>query len=159
VTDPAFHSRTAATEADVFAAIYETRVPLRRPGRAALLVVTKIGDQLAGVPAQLNVVPADRDRIPLVGEKPPAISTDTLQSAGGDIAAQLEAGYGDRIQFIHQEVYAGNDPAKGLRAPLRRFGLRSEPWLFVFDRNGRLTARLEGSFGFGAFERALKSAL
>jgi len=206
VTDPAFRSRTAAAEDDVFAAIYETRVPLRRPGRAALLVVTKIGDKLAGASAQLNVVTPERDRIPRPGEKPPPISTDTVQSAGGDIAsidtrqphddmhdtdfaevsgrkpvallfatpalcasrvcgpvvdiaAQLKNGYGDRVQFIHQEVYAGNDPAKGLREPLRRFRLRSEPWLFVFDRSGRLTARLEGSFGFNAFERALKSAL
>lgn len=63
------------------------------------------------------------------------------------------------MQFIHQEVFVDNQPGKGLRAPLRAFGLESEPWLFVFDRQGRLTARLEGSFGFNAFERALRSAL
>jgi hypothetical protein len=206
VTDPAYRSRTAAAEDDVFAAIYETHVRLTRPGRASILAVTRIGDKLAGAPAQLNVVTPARDRIPRPGETPPAISTDTLQAAGGDlasidtrrphddmhdtdfadvigrkpvallfatpalcaskvcgpvvdIAAQLKAGYGDRVQFIHQEVYAGNDPAKGLREPLRRFALRTEPWLFVFDRSGRLTTRLEGSFGFAAFERALKSAL
>jgi len=28
----------------------------------------------------------------------------------------------------------------------------------VFDRQGRVTTRLEGSFGFNAFERALKTA-
>jgi hypothetical protein len=48
---------------------------------------------------------------------------------------------------------------RGLREPLRRFHLQTEPWLFVFDRTGRLTSRLEGSFGFSAFERALKTAL
>jgi hypothetical protein len=206
VTDPAYRSRTAAAEDDVFAAVYEAQVPLTRAGRASVLVVTRTGDRLAGAPAQLNVVAPGRDRIPRPGEKPPAITTDTVQSAGGDIAsidtrlphddmhdvdfadvigrkpvallfatpalcaskvcgpvvdiaAQLKAGYGDRVQFIHQEVYAGNDPAKGLREPLRRFGLKTEPWLFVFDRSGRVTARLEGSFGFAAFERALKSAL
>jgi hypothetical protein len=206
VTDPAYRSATAAGEDDVFAAVYETQVRLNRPGRASILAVTRIGDKLAGASAQLNVVEPARDRIPRPGERPPAISTDTVQSVGGDIAsidtrrphddmhdtdfadvigrepvallfatpalcaskvcgpvvdiaAQLKAGYGDRVQFIHQEVYAGNDPAKGLRAPLRRFALRSEPWLFVFDRSGRVTARLEGSFGFAAFERALKSAL
>jgi hypothetical protein len=206
VTDPAFRSQTAAAEEDEFAAIYETQIALRRPGRAAVLVVTRIGDQLAGAPTQLNVVPAARDRIPRPGQKPPAISTDTVQSANGDIAsidtrvppddmhdadfadvigrkpvallfatpalcaskvcgpvvdiaAQLKSTYGERVQFIHQEVYVANDPAKGLREPLRRFHLKSEPWLFVFDRGGRVTARLEGSFGFDAFERALRSAL
>jgi hypothetical protein len=206
VTDPAFRSQTAASEKDVFAAIYETQVPLTRPGRASILVVTKIGDKLAGAPTELRVMPVARDRIPRPGEKPPAITTDTVQSANGniasidtrvppddmhdvdfadvigkrpvalliatpalcasrvcgpvvDIAAQLEASYGDRVQFIHQEVYVGNDPNKGLREPLRRLNLRTEPWLFVFDRSGRVTARLEGSFGFDAFERAIRSAL
>jgi len=76
-----------------------------------------------------------------------------------DIAAQMQQEYGDRLAFIHQEVYVDNDPAKGLRAPLRAFNLPTEPWLFVFDEQGRLTTRLEGSFGFNAVERALKSAL
>jgi hypothetical protein len=206
VTDPAYRSKTAAGEDDVFAAVYETRVPLRRPGTASILVVTKIGAKLAGATAQLDVVAPGRDRIPRRGQRPPAISTDTVASAHGDlgsidtrqphddmhdvdfadvigkkpvallfatpalcasrvcgpvvdIAAQLKAGYGDRVQFIHQEVYVGNDPGKGLREPLRRFDLKTEPWLFVFDRSGRVSARLEGSFGFDAFERALKSAL
>jgi hypothetical protein len=71
----------------------------------------------------------------------------------------MKATYGKRIDFIHQEVYVDNDPSKGLREPLRRFNLRSEPWLFVVDRQGRITARLEGSIGVRAFEQALKSAL
>ncbi len=206
VTDPAFRSRTAAAEDDIFAAIYETQVPLTKPGSASILVVTKIGDKLAGAPAELNVTTVASDDIPRPGEKPPAITTDTVQKASGDIAsidtrlppddmhdtdfadvigkrpvallfatpalcasrvcgpvvdiaAQLKASYGDRVQFIHQEVFVANDPNKGLRKPLLDFNLKTEPWLFVFDRSGRVTARLEGSFGFDAFERALKSAL
>jgi len=42
---------------------------------------------------------------------------------------------------------------------MRAFNLPSEPWLFVIGRDGRITERLEGSFGLGAFERALKTAL
>ena len=76
-----------------------------------------------------------------------------------DIALQLKATYGDRIEFIHQEVFNDNDPKRGLRRPLLGFNLRTEPWLFVFDKLGRLAERLEGSFGFNAVERALKSAL
>lgn len=206
ITDPAFRSQTAAAEGDPFAAIYEAQVPLRRAGKASLLVVTHVGGKLAGAGTQVDVIPVGRDRIPRVGERPPAITTDTVQSANGDVAAietrlppddmhdvdfadvvgrkpvallfatpalcasrvcgpvvdvaaQLKSTYGDRVQFIHQEVYVDNEVAKGLREPLRRFNLRTEPWLFVFDRSGRVTARLEGSFGFNAFERALRSAL
>jgi hypothetical protein len=206
VTDPAFRSKTAATEKDPFAAVYETQVPLRRAGSASILVVTKVGGKLAGAPAQIDVTTSSRDRILRPGQRPPAIHTDTVQSAGGnirsidtrlppddmhdvdfadvigkkpvallfatpalcasrvcgpvvDVAAQLKDTYGDRMQFIHQEVYVDNKADRGLRAPLRRFRLQTEPWLFVFDRTGRLTARLEGSFGFNAFERALKTAL
>jgi hypothetical protein len=76
-----------------------------------------------------------------------------------DIALQTKAKYGHRVEFIHQEVYVDNDPSKGLREPLRRFNLRTEPWLFVVDERGIVTARLEGSFGIKAFERAVETAL
>ena len=206
VTDPAFRSQTAAGEDDPFAAVYETQVPFTRAGSHAILVVTEVNGQLVGAGTQVTVIPQARDAIPRPGERPPAIHTDTVASADGDIesidtrlppddmhdvdfadavgekpvallfatpalcasrvcgpvvdiAAQLKATYGDRMEFIHQEVYVDNEVSKGLREPLRRFNLRTEPWLFVFDREGRVTARLEGSFGFNAFERALKTAL
>jgi hypothetical protein len=76
-----------------------------------------------------------------------------------DEALQMRAKYGKRIEFIHQEVYVDNDVKKGLREPLKRFNLATEPWLFVVGRDGRITARLEGSFGLAAFDRALKTAL
>jgi hypothetical protein len=102
----------------------------------------------------------------VVGKKPVALLFATPQLCQSrvcgpvvDIAAQMKAKYGNRVDFIHQEVYVDNDPNKGLREPLRRFNLRSEPWLFVVGRDGRITARLEGSVGLGAFERALKTAL
>jgi hypothetical protein len=37
--------------------------------------------------------------------------------------------------------------------------LETEPWLFTVDRDGRVAAQLEGSFGNGAFENAVKAAL
>ena len=48
---------------------------------------------------------------------------------------------------------------KGLRAPLRKYGLQTEPWLFVVDREGRVAARLEGSFGLQAFENSVRLGL
>lgn len=102
----------------------------------------------------------------VVGSKPVALLFATPQLCQSrvcgpvvDVALQLRARYGDQVQFIHQEVYTRNDPKQGLREPLQRFSLPTEPWLFVVGKDGRITARLEGSFGLDAIERALKTAL
>lgn len=102
----------------------------------------------------------------VVGSRPVALLFATPQLCQSrvcgpvvDVALQLRARYGDQVQFIHQEVWTGNDPQQGLREPLQRFKLPTEPWLFVVGKDGRITARLEGSFGLDAIERALKTAL
>ncbi len=102
----------------------------------------------------------------VVGKKPVALLFSTPQLCQSrvcgpvtDVAEQMKATYGKRMDFIHQEVYVDNDPRKGLREPLRQFNLRTEPWLFVVNRQGRITARLEGSIGVNAFEQAIKTAL
>jgi len=205
LTQARYRSKQAATETDPFAAVYAAHVSFAKPGKWAVLVATRSGGRLVGAPAQVTVSTKAADRVPDVGEPAPAVRTDTLENAKGDvsridtreppsemhedfaavrgkkpvallfstpqlctsrvcgpvtdIALQLQASYGDRMTFIHQEVYADNDPQKGLREPLRRFNLATEPWLFVVDENGRITARLEGSFGVRAFEEAVKSGL
>jgi hypothetical protein len=102
----------------------------------------------------------------VLGKKPVALLFSTPQLCQSrvcgpvtDVAMQLKAKYGDRMEFIHQEVYKDNDVNKGLRPPLEAFHLRTEPWLFVINKDGKITARLEGSFGVTAFENALKTAL
>jgi hypothetical protein len=102
----------------------------------------------------------------VLGDKPvvllmatPALCQTRVCGPVTDIAAQMQKEYGDRAVFIHQEVYEDNDVKKGLREPLREFGLRTEPWLFTFTGDGRVAARLEGSFGNGAFRRAVEAAL
>jgi hypothetical protein len=76
-----------------------------------------------------------------------------------DIAVQLEHQFGNRIQFIHEEVYVDNQPSKGLRPQLKAFHLQTEPWLFTVNRRGVIAARLEGSFGVHAFTQAIEAAL
>jgi len=101
-----------------------------------------------------------------VGAKPVALLFATPQLCASrvcgpvvDVALQLRSRYGDQVEFIHQEVYTDNEPEKGLRKPLQAFNLPTEPWLFVVGEHGRITARLEGSFGLDAFEQALQTAL
>jgi hypothetical protein len=101
-----------------------------------------------------------------LGKKPVALLFATPQLCQSrvcgpvvDVGLQLRSRYGDKVEFIHQEVYTDNDPNKGLRKPLQEFNLPTEPWLFVVGKDGKITARLEGSFGLNAFEQALKTAL
>jgi hypothetical protein len=205
VTKPAFRSQNAAVESSPIAQIYAAEVPFERAGSYAVLAVTKQGSSLVGAPAQVEV--KRRTSIPDVGDRPPAVETDTVASAAGNLAAidtrrpfarelhetsfkdvlgrkpvallfatpqlcqsrvcgpvvdielQMKEKYGDRMTFIHQEVYRDNQVDKGLRPSLRAFGLQTEPWLFTVDSDGRIAARLEGSFGVKEFEQAVQAAL
>jgi hypothetical protein len=102
----------------------------------------------------------------VVGKKPVALLFSTPQLCQSfvcgpvtDIELQMKSRYGDKMTFIHQEVYVDNDVNKGLREPLKQFNLRTEPWLFVVNAKGVITARLEGSIGVRQFENAVKSGL
>jgi hypothetical protein len=102
----------------------------------------------------------------VAGKKPVALLFATPQLCQSrvcgpvtDIALQLHQRYGDRVQFIHQEVFEGNNASNPLREPLRRFSLQTEPWLFTVDKSGRIAARLEGSFGLRAFQDAVEASL
>ena len=207
VTDPAFRSRQAASETDLFAAVYGADVRFSKPGNWSVLTVTQSGGGMLAAPTQVKVVTSDKDPIPEVGEAAPKVQTDTVASAKGDeesidtriptapdlhqesfadvvgkkpvallfatpqlcqsrvcgpvvdIGEQMKSRYGKQVEFIHQEVYKNNDPKQGLRRPLERLNLATEPWLFVVGKDGRITARLEGSFGISAFEKALNTAL
>jgi hypothetical protein len=102
----------------------------------------------------------------VVGKEPVALLFATPQLCQSRVCGpvtdemlQLKAKYGDDMTFIHQEVFVDNDPDKGVRPPLKRFNLPSEPWLFTVDADGRIAARLEGSIGLAEFEGAIKAAL
>jgi hypothetical protein len=108
----------------------------------------------------------EADFADVIGQRPvallfatPALCQSRVCGPVTDIALSLEARYGRRMTFIHQEVYRGNDPNRGLRPQLQAFHLQTEPWLFTFDRRGRIARRLEGAFGVNAFRAAIAAAL
>ncbi len=185
-------------------AIYWTQVPVARSGIFDLLALTRAGGRLIGSTGEIAV--ALTTPIPGVGQRPPAISTETLSSTGGnvgllttrlppenmhavsfnqvlgkrpvallfstpelctsrvcgpvtDIAVELQHEFGNRIAFIHQEIYVDNQPTKGLRPQLAAFHIETEPWLFTFNRQGVIAARLEGAFGVNEARQAIESAL
>lgn len=101
----------------------------------------------------------------VVGKKPVALLFATPQLCSSrlcgpvtDMAAQMQSKYGDRVTFIHNEVYVDNDASKDYRSQLKAFGLKTEPWLFTVDSRGKIAARLEGAFGMAEFEQAVQAA-
>ena len=144
--------------------------PVPAVGEKAPKVHTDTLDSASGDVSKIDTrqPPSDmhEDFAEVVGKKPVALLFSTPQLCASrvcgpvtDIALQMKAKYGDQMTFIHQEVYVDNDASKGLREPLKQFNLPTEPWLFVVDKNGTITARLEGSIGVGAFEDAVKTGL
>jgi hypothetical protein len=73
-----------------------------------------------------------------------------------DVAEQLKQLYGDKVAFIHVEIYNDNDPSKNVRPQVRAFHLPSEPWLFAIGRDGRIKFVIEGAFGVEELTRVVK---
>ncbi|HEU4701693.1 MAG TPA: hypothetical protein VFS37_04355 [Conexibacter sp.] len=147
------------------------RSPVPDVGDPAPRIHTPTLASVGGDVAQIDTrVPPSRlhdvDFFDVVGRRPvallfatPALCRSRVCGPVADEAVQLQTAYGDRMAFIHTEVYVDNDPNKGLRPQLRAFGLSSEPWLFVIDAHGRVAARLEGAFGIDEFREAIERGL
>jgi hypothetical protein len=138
------------------------------PPRISTDTVASAAGDLASIDTRRPFAP-DLHRVnfkDVLGKKPVALLFATPQLCQSrvcgpvvDIALQMQQKYGDRMAFIHEEVYRDNQVSKGLRSQLKAFHLQTEPWLFTIDRNGRIAARLEGSFGVNEFQRAIQAAL
>jgi hypothetical protein len=65
-------------------AIYTTEVPVAHKGTYTILALTRTPKGLIGSPGEIAVAPSSL--IPNVGQRPPAIATDTPATVHGDIA-------------------------------------------------------------------------
>jgi hypothetical protein len=99
----------------------------------------------------------------VLGKKPvvlifatPALCQSRVCGPVVDITEQVEHEVGDGVDFIHMEVYNNNNASDGLRPQLREFGLRTEPWVFVIDRQGIIRTRLQGAFDAAELESAVR---
>lgn len=72
-----------------------------------------------------------------------------------DVALQVKAAVGDKVAFVHQEVYKDNKVEEGVRPQLGAYRLATEPWTFVIDRHGIIRARFEGALSPGELQRAV----
>lgn len=98
----------------------------------------------------------------VVGKKPVVIVFATPQLCVSrvcgpvvDVAEQVRAGVGDKVAFVHNEIYNDNDTSKGFRPQVQAFHLPTEPWTFVIDKAGKVVARFEGAESVGELQRAV----
>lgn len=141
-------------------------------GQAAISMHTETLSQVGGDAAKVTTrVPPDKDMVSedfatVLGRKPvvlvfatPALCQSRVCGPDVDVAEQVKAELGDRVAFIHQEIYVDNKLDKGLRPQLGKWRLESEPWLFVIGRDRRIKARIEGAVSVAELRRAVRAAL
>ena len=142
------------------------RVPA--PGGRAPLIRTPTVDDVGEISSIETRIPPDTmhsvDYADALGERPivvlfatPALCQSRVCGPVVDIAEQVKSEFdGEDVAFIHMEVYRENQIDRGIRSQLRAFGLTTEPWLFVIDRSGRVSAAIEGGFSAGELTGAVR---
>ncbi len=140
-------------------------------GEQAPLIHTPTASDVGGDLAKIDTrVPPDQmhavDYADAYGRKPialvfatPALCQSRVCGPVVDVAQQVADKYGDEVDFIHMEVYDENNPGRGIRPQLEAFGLQTEPWTFLIDRDGVVRDRIEGAYGVFELEQALKKIL
>jgi hypothetical protein len=149
-------------------AVVGTSSDIPQVGDKGPKVHTLTADDVGGDVGQIDTrVPHDDmhsdDLANVLGRKPvvllfatPALCQSRVCGPVVDVAEQVKEQYGDRVAFIHQEIYNKNDINAGLRPQVQAFNLKTEPWLFVIDKQGKITTRIEGAFDVGELENAVK---
>jgi hypothetical protein len=104
----------------------------------------------------------DVDFADVLGKQPvvllfatPALCQSRVCGPVVDVAAQVKRDRPDDAAYIHMEIWNDNDPNKGAREQVLDYHLRTEPWLFVIDSDGKVSTRIEGAFSVDELEQAL----
>lgn len=130
-----------------------------RPGEKAPLIQTPTASSVGGDLAKLSTrVPPDTQNkvnyADVLGKEPilllfttPKFCQSRVCGPAVDVAEQAQHEFEGKANFIHMEIYNDNDPSKGVRPQVRRFHLPTEPWLFAINREGVVSAAIEGGFG------------
>lgn len=139
-----------------------------RPGQKAPKIHTPTPADVGGDLAKITTrIPPDTqnrvDYAEVLGKEPILLLFATPQFCQSrvcgpvvDVAEQVKQEYGNKAAFIHMEIYKDNDPSKGVRSQVRAFNLPSEPWLFAINRQGTVSAVIEGAFGLERLTAVVK---
>jgi hypothetical protein len=97
----------------------------------------------------------------------PAFCQSRICGPVTDVAEQVKSEYGDRMDFIHMEIYNDNKPTQNgnsgvlgnLRPQVRAYHLETEPVAFAIDKRGVIVDRLQGAFSVEELTAAVRKAL
>jgi hypothetical protein len=139
-------------------------------GDMAPRIHTPTADEVADISEIDTRIPPDSmhdvDYADVLGKKPillvfatPQLCQTRVCGPTVDIEEEVKSRIGDQAAFIHMEVYNDNEIPKGVRPQLRAFNLETEPWAFVVDRTGHISARFEGAFGAEELTQAVEAAI
>jgi hypothetical protein len=135
-------------------------------GEKAPVIHTPTVDDVGSV-AQIDTrVPPDTmhnvDLADALGKQPvvllfatPALCQSRVCGPVVDVADQVKSERPDDAAYIHMEIYNDNNASKGLRPQVTAYHLQTEPWLFVIDKDGRVSTRIEGAFSSDELNAAL----
>jgi hypothetical protein len=134
-----------------------------RPPRIHTPTLAEVGGDAASIDTRLPPSSMhEADFADVLGKKPVVLVFATPQLCQSrvcgpvvDVAEQVKASAGEDVEFIHMEVFRDNRIDRGIRPQMTAFHLQTEPWLFVFDRSGKVSTRVEGAFS----ERELEDAI
>jgi hypothetical protein len=142
-----------------------------RPGEKAPLIQTPTAKSVGGNLAELSTrVPPDTQNkvnyADVLGKEPilllfttPKFCQSRVCGPVVDVAQQAQHQFEGKANFIHMEIYNENDPSKGVRPQVRRFHLPTEPWLFAINREGVVSATIEGGFGTKLMDQIVEKVI
>jgi hypothetical protein len=160
-----------ATPAAPLKVVRESKVPeVGEPApRISTPTVASVGGRIEEIDTRVPPVAElhEVDFADVVGKRPvillfatPALCQSQVCGPVADVMLQARVAHeDDDVEFIHMEVFEDNEVEKGYRPQLEAFNLRTEPWLFAIDRDGKIAARIEGAFGTNELERAIDAAV
>jgi hypothetical protein len=139
----------------------------QKPPAITTLTAADVGGDLEKIDTR---IPPDQmhkyDFAEILGKKPivlliatPALCQSRVCGPVTDVTQQVADKYEPEVAFIHQEVYVDNEISKGVRPQLKEFGLETEPWAFLIDKEGKVADRIEGAFGVAELEKAIQKIL
>ncbi len=136
------------------------------PPRIHTPTVAEVGGDVASIDTRLPPSSMhDADFADVLGKKPVVLLFATPQLCQSrvcgpvvDVAEQVKASVGNDVQFIHMEIFRNNSIDDGVRPQMAAFHLQTEPWLFVFNRSGKVAARIEGAFSERELQQAISTA-
>jgi hypothetical protein len=142
-----------------------------RPGDKAPSIQTPTASNVGGNLAELSTrVPPDTQNkvnyAEVLGKEPilllfatPKFCQSRVCGPVVDVAQQAQHEFEGKANFIHMEIYNDNDPSKGVRPQVREFHLPSEPWLFAINREGVVSAAIEGAFGTEVMDKTVEKVI